>query len=348
MATKAKVERRAGRGFLLVIALLFAACYLVLLKLSRAPLFSSTQGNVRARLRWKTSVATTGMRFRGEKTREFAGPMKFDDDWELRDGPSRSSGATETSCRRWNVVTTIFEPSDAVRRAALLRGWCTVIVADRKTPENYVETAGLGGQDGVHFLSIDEQERWAEETGVAVAGFVSSTPYDHFARKNIGYLYAIYHGAFVVFDFDDDNMLIEGAELLENETHLEGTRVAVVGPNTFNHHPMMGASIPTSWPRGFPLDRIKSTETWGIDEYAVESVPMESIAVMQYVVDGDPDIDAVHRLVHPLPMKFTFSSERDENILVPPHSFAPYNAQATLHTQNALWALYLPSTVPGR
>lgn len=29
-------------------------------------------------------------------------------------------------------------------------------------------------------------------------------------RKNLGYLYAIHHGATVIYDTDDDNLLING------------------------------------------------------------------------------------------------------------------------------------------
>ena len=37
--------------------------------------------------------------------------------------------------------------------------------------------------------------------------FVDHLPWNHFGRKNIGYLYAISMGAKTIFDFDDDNML---------------------------------------------------------------------------------------------------------------------------------------------
>jgi hypothetical protein len=37
--------------------------------------------------------------------------------------------------------------------------------------------------------------------------FVKVIPWNSFARKNIGYLYAIAHGAKFVWDFDDDNAL---------------------------------------------------------------------------------------------------------------------------------------------
>jgi len=64
------------------------------------------------------------------------------------------------------------------------------------------------------------------------------------------------------------------------------------------------------------------------------------------LADGGPDIDAIHRLSKPLPM--TFKNEYGNSILVPKHVYAPYNAQATIHTKNALWATRLPGSVPGR
>ena len=268
------------------------------------------------------SNSATGTLFHGEKTRDSPGPLKFHGDWELYAEPSTAKPSETSSCARWNVVTTIFAPSAAVKRAALMPGWCTVIVADTKTPKDYMETAGLGG-DAIHFLAMKDQERWAETTGAkAVVDFVSSTPYSHFARKNIGYLYALHHGAEHIFDFDDDNILKEDVVLLANETHLENARVVVLGPNVFNHHPLMGATVPNSWPRGFPLDRIQNPSHWGIDDYAIESKPMKSSAVMQIMADHDPDIDAVHRLVHPLPMKF-LPPPGNQNIIVPSHAFVP-------------------------
>ena len=35
--------------------------------------------------------------------------------------------------------------------------------------------------------------------------FVKGVPWNSFGRKNVGFLYAIMHGAATIFDFDDDN-----------------------------------------------------------------------------------------------------------------------------------------------
>ena len=36
---------------------------------------------------------------------------------------------------------------------------------------------------------------------------VDALPWNHFGRKNVGFLYAILHGAEIIWDFDDDNLL---------------------------------------------------------------------------------------------------------------------------------------------
>lgn len=37
---------------------------------------------------------------------------------------------------------------------------------------------------------------------------IGALPWNHFGRKNIGYLYAILHGANIIWDFDDDNTFL--------------------------------------------------------------------------------------------------------------------------------------------
>ena len=93
-------------------------------------------------------------------------------------------------------------PSDAVKLAAMVPGWCMVIVADRKTPANYMASSGLQ-ESAVVYLTVEMQHEMVLNGDV----FVLATAWNNFARKNIGYLYAIRHGAKFIFDFDDDNEL---------------------------------------------------------------------------------------------------------------------------------------------
>jgi len=203
----------------------------------------------------------------------------------------------------------------------------------------------------MYFLSLAQQEKWATTESGKMAEFVHSIPYKHFARKNIGYLYAIRHGAKFIFDFDDDNILYQDKmtgttfDPIANVTHLENVQVPLLGKTAFNHHPLMAASIEGSWARGFPLEQLQDKETHGSVAFIRDAIPMEKIAVMQYCANGDPDVDAVHRLVKPLPMNYAADTP---SLQVPSHAFAPYNAQASVHTYDALWATFLPYSVPGR
>ena len=61
-------------------------------------------------------------------------------------------------------------------------------------------------------MSRDDQIKLNDE-------FVDALPWNSFGRKNVGYLFAIAHGAKVIWDFDDDNFLkfwINGAAVDDN------------------------------------------------------------------------------------------------------------------------------------
>lgn len=115
------------------------------------------------------------------------------------------SDGSRTSCKLWAVLTTVFSPSEAVRRFLYKKEWCVVIVGDRELPVGYRFNTTMGSN--LIFLSAEDQEAIGSR-------FVSGLPWNSFGRKNVGYLYAIAGGAEMVWDFDDDNMLkfwMEGA-----------------------------------------------------------------------------------------------------------------------------------------
>jgi hypothetical protein len=73
------------------------------------------------------------------------------------------------------------------------------------------------------------------------------------------------------------------------------------------------------WPRGVPLDEAKKE----LPHLNKESVGTEWNC-FQAIVDGDPDLDAVGRMLYPDPHFF----ENYEPVLLPKSSFCPTNSQA--------------------
>ena len=255
-------------------------------------------------------------------------------------------------CSKWAVVTTIFEAPETVHRFVKLTDWCLVVVFDKKTPRTY-DTKWTQGEGNkiVVLLYPDNQEAMKNE-------FVNSLPWNTFGRKNVGYLYAIMHGADVIWDFDDDNLLkfwIPGAAP-SNAPSIDSSIpqeeiIDILEPTghdwpTYNPYPVLGAPTLPSWPRGLPPDDVKETKC---SNTSIKSTKLYSnkIAVLQSLADYQPDVDAIFRITMPIPMWFDRKQET-RPLIVPDGVFTPYNAQATLHFKAGFWGLYLPISVTGR
>ena len=266
--------------------------------------------------------------------------------------PKRAEG--EPWCEQWAVMATIFEPSEAVHRQVKMKDWCLVVVGDRKSPKEYETNWTPGeGNDAVVYLSPEDQESMQNT-------FVSNLPWNHFGRKNVGYLYAIMHGAAVIWDFDEENMLkfwIEGAAPAgapSLNAALPGKGIEVINvfePKnhswpTYNPYPSLGAPTLPSWPRGLPLADIKQPESYTTEVSAVR-VHRESIAVLQSLSDYKPDVDAIYQTALPTPFWFSRTSVT-KYLMIPSGTLTPYNAQATLHLKAGFFALLLPITVDSR
>jgi len=318
----------------------------------------------------------SGAIFTGDPYRNYGGKRVFRKGWEKRVGKTsidwdgiqsklkyykkknnKNVHQPHLACRKWAVVTTIFAPSEALIDIANLQDWCMVVVGDTKTAKDWRSAEPkLKDNDSLFFLSIEEQDEWLKLPG-EIGKFFQRIPYKHFARKNIGFLYAILRGADMVYDFDDDNYLNKDkatGQLLplvptsaNNENEVPNVRFIDIKTKSFNHHPLMGATIDGSWARGFPMELIQDSATHGTVASSGNVLPMEKVGVIQYCADNNPDIDAIHRLTKPLPMNFAGEAE-SSSILVPANVYAPYNAQATLHTGPALFATLLPVSVPSR
>src|SRR4051812_3684016 len=90
------------------------------------------------------------------------------------------------------IITSIFEPTEAVKKYANKEGWQLVVVGDKKSP-------GAWSYPNVTYLSAEDQ------IGLGYA-MTDTLPWNHYCRKMIGYIYAVSKGADVIMDTDDDNI----------------------------------------------------------------------------------------------------------------------------------------------
>lgn len=212
------------------------------------------------------------------------------------------------------IITTINEKTKAISEFEGKDGWHLVIVGDKKSRP-------IENSRNLTFLSVEDQQ----ELGFVT---VNKLPYNHYTRKNIGYLYAIREGADVIYDTDDDNSPYPhwGQERFECGNLIQGESDFV---NIYSYF-----SEELIWPRGFPLDLISQKE-----QLKVNATSPMKVGVWQGLADLDPDVDAIYRLIFNKPVTF----ERKEPVALPHGKYCPFNSQNTFWTKEAFPFLYLPA-----
>ena len=223
------------------------------------------------------------------------------------------------SDRKFLVVTSI-SPANKVLRAladgARREDWEFLVIGDTKSPADF-ELAGA------EFHSVEQQER----SGFA---FAKLCPTRHYARKNIGYLVAMQRGASIILETDDDNLPRDGFWF---DRRLTATVPLLVTRRWVNVYRYFTDAI--IWPRGLPLDEIQSE----LPPFA--ELPQQEIRcpIQQGLADENPDVDAIYRLVLPLPQNF----RSDRRIALGSGSWCPFNSQNTAWWPEAFPLLYLPA-----
>ena len=192
---------------------------------------------------------------------------------------------------------------------------------------------------------------------------VNAIPWNHFGCKNIGYLYAITHGASVIWDFDGENMLKfwisgaapDGALSLDATLHMienGGSIIDILETQghkwpTYNPYPIMGAPSLPSWPQRLPLVDIKNPQC-SYSPVGSGKLKRKYFAVLQSLADVHPDVDAIYCITMPFPKPFLFKRTNETRpLIIPTNTLTPYNAQEILHFKLSFWALLLPITVHG-
>lgn len=223
---------------------------------------------------------------------------------------------------KWVIITTINYPTKAFDILSKLDDWNILVVADKKTPKDW-------NFPGVTVLTVEDQLQLNYK-------IMQHIPWNHYGRKNIGYLYAISCGAKIIYETDDDNFLSNGTIDLQPEY----SEWVAVASDTIVTNPYAYFDQPTVWPRGYPLKSILKSDraTWTCQKNIF-------IPVQQGLVDKDPDVDAIFRLTRP---DETIFDAKKMPLVLDQGVMAPFNSQNTVFYYPAFWTLLIPCSVSGR
>ena len=219
------------------------------------------------------------------------------------------------------VITTIFQPSKAVKAYACRKDHDLIVVGDRKTPANWA-------CKGAEYLSIDRQS--------SVGPLLNSClPFDHYARKMFGYLFASQMGAGVIIDTDDDNFPKDDWGF----PPFEGNFTTIKAKDGFVNIYQWFTNLPI-WPRGLPLNLV----TTDFELSSTVFNECQHVGVWQGLADDDPDVDAVYRLTVGRRCFF----DKKPPVVLPRGVVCPFNSQNTAIARDLFPLLYLPAHVTFR
>jgi hypothetical protein len=220
--------------------------------------------------------------------------------------------------RKFIVITTINPLNEVLEAYAALPDWRLVVVGDRKGPKGGIS------HDRLTFLGIDGHN----DLGL---DFPRYCPENSYARKNVGYLYALSQGAEVIAETDDDNAPRGGWGTDVRFSVPDGE--CMEGARYFNVYREFTKS--RIWPRGYPLDRVTR------DEPVLRTRRDLSIGAWQFLADRSPDVDAIYRLTHGDPVYF----DPRAPFALAPHVYCPFNSQNTFWRRETFPFMYMPLSV---
>lgn len=219
------------------------------------------------------------------------------------------------------IITSIFQPTEAIQKFAQLKDYNLIVVGDNKSPENW-------HCNNVIYLSVKEQSKLNYN-------LVDVLPYNHYSRKMVGYLKAIQNYANYIIDTDDDNIPKSNWAFpsFNNEYECINENLGFV-----NIYQLF--TDQKIWPRGLPLNLINTSF------HLNNSIAFKEchIGIWQGLADEDPDVDAIYRLTSDTECVF---NERNP-VVLSKGTICPFNTQNTIIRKELFPLLYLPTYVTFR
>jgi len=223
--------------------------------------------------------------------------------------------------KKFIVITSIFEPTDAVLAFSRLQEYQLIVVGDKKSPKDW-------RCDNVDYLSVEHQETLDFELAKVL-------PYNHYCRKMLGYLKAIKGGAIYIVDTDDDNIPKENWCFPDFENSFNSISENMGFINIYQMF-----TDQKIWARGLPLQLINTD----FELEKLQSLKPCSIGIWQGLADEDPDVDAIYRLTNNTPCYF----DNREPVVLGNGTISPFNTQNTIVRKELFPLLYLPTYVTFR
>lgn len=218
--------------------------------------------------------------------------------------------------KKCTIITSIYDTNNVIKKLSEFKN-DLIIVGDLKSPLNY-------SVDCI-YLDVEKQK-------LLFQNFSKLLSYNHYSRKNIGYLYAILNNYDMIYDTDDDNV-----PLFKNDINFKFDKVLNSNNLLINIYSQFTTEY--IWSRGFPHSKINQQNEIVILENKKDA------SIVYGLCDGDTDVDAIYRLIY----KKTDIEFEGTPLLIDNRNLIVFNSQSTFWLDRDIFlCLYLPTTVNSR
>ena len=222
------------------------------------------------------------------------------------------------------IITTINKPTEAIFKHINNTEYDTIIVGDKKTPNDYVNLNCI-------FLDVETQKNLFPKLCEII-------PYNHYCRKNLGYLYAFKKGYNMIYETDDDNVPYDD---FDNVLEIDNTQIINEQDSNWINIFKYFTNNAHIWPRGFPLTLLKNKPNYDIA--ACDKRP----SIVNGLVENDPDVDACFRLICNQQDQIIW--EQNKSIIIDNKNMCVFNTQNTFWLNPELFvSMLIPCSVSFR
>ena len=246
-------------------------------------------------------------------------PIKFNQN------PKSKAWLQEILCKdKCVIITTINKPTETIFKHINNPNYDVIIVGDNKTPNDYKILNCI-------YLDVPSQKKLFPELS-------DMLPYNHYCRKNLGYLYAIKKGYNIIYETDDDNIPYDNFDTvlqygaIQMITEQNNTWINIFKYFTNNAY---------IWPRGFPLSLLKNNGNYLFEN--TNNIP----SIINGLVENDPDVDALFRIIcnHQDSIRWN----KNQRVLINNTNVCVFNTQNTFWLNPELFmCLLIPCSVSFR
>ena len=239
---------------------------------------------------------------------------------------------------RWIVMNAFNPPSESIiNLEKSINNWKIIVIGNSKTEDSYWNIFIRSRK--LIYLSIEEQNK----LGYKILKFLKN---DSYCRKNIGYLYAIQHGAKEIYEIEE-NLNFGNLNFLT--LNINNTYVCYGQNQNPNEQKMINPYThfceSNIWPRGFLIKDIPNDYNKSIYYTNINQIKLKPL-VYQGLINKIPDLDSLFLLTNGKTkenLNILFS--QNVPLLYLPGNYVPINSKNTKYLYEIFPFLMLLETV---